>query len=233
MSWRTSRTVLLLRSAGRKLGLNSYLATFINGREYEQAYDERFQSLIMAGDCIWDIGANVGYYTSQFAARVGAAGSVEAFEPSSINHRKLEATTRELTNVRRFEMGLGAQNGWLFFQQGKDDLGATSKVVDATTKGSTKIPIRTAASLIESGETSSPNVMKIDVEGFELEVLEGLGDRIRDTSLRLLGIEVHFGILKERGLPNAPKKIENLLNGSGFKVLWPDNSHIIAVRPGK
>ena len=174
------------------------------------------------------MGANVGYYTSQFSARVGTSGNVEAFEPGSINHGKLEDSTREMQNVRHFEMGLGTENGWLIFQQRCDDLGATNRIV-TTTSGSIRVPIRSLASLIAKGETIIPNVMKSDVEGFELEGLEGLGARIKDTLLRVFGIEVHFGILKEREPPNAPKAFESLLTKSGFSVLWPDNSHIIAI----
>jgi Methyltransferase FkbM domain len=71
---------------------------------------------------------------------------------------------------------------------------------------------------------------KIDVEGFEYEVLEGLDEYIKNLELRLMGIEVHFSILKERGVPQVPQQIETLLQRHGFSVSWPDSSHIIAVR---
>ena len=74
--------------------------------------------------------------------------------------------------------------------------------------------------------------MKIDVEGFEYEVIAGLGDVIREPSLRALGIEVHFGILKERGDEKAPARIERYLKDAGFDVSWADPSHILAVRTG-
>lgn len=229
MSWRTNKLVLFARNTGRKLGVNSQIASFLNGPGYEQAYDKKLSNLIREGDHLWDVGANVGYYTEIFAKRVGDSGHISAFEPSTINFEKLTQTTHGRSNVTRYNVGLGLQNGTVAFKQGVDDIGATSRVV-LQSEGTIQVTIRSAADLIACGEVKQPNVIKIDVEGFELEVLQGLGTKIEEKSLRVLGIEVHFGILKERGVPNAPEAIEVLLKKSGFNVLWPDNSHIIAER---
>ena len=75
-----------------------------------------------------------------------------------------------------------------------------------------------------------PNAIKIDVEGFELEVLQGMGPYLAEPTLRMIGVEVHFGILKERGIAYAPQRIEQLLVHNGYRVRWPDNSHLLAVR---
>jgi hypothetical protein len=84
--------------------------------------------------------------------------------------------------------------------------------------------------LINKGTVSPPNAIKIDVEGFEYEVLNGLGDYLRAVELRLIGIEVHFEILNNRGFEKAPILIEKMLTDSGFFVRWPDPSHIVAIR---
>lgn len=76
-----------------------------------------------------------------------------------------------------------------------------------------------------------PNAIKIDVEGFEVEVLQGLGPHLAAPTLRVIGVEVHFGILKERGMADAPQRIERLLARNGFRVQWPDSSHLLALRP--
>jgi Methyltransferase FkbM domain len=66
------------------------------------------------------------------------------------------------------------------------------------------------ASPIESG-TKSPNAIKMDVEGYELEMLEGFGPTLASRAPRVVGVEVHFGILRDRGMQNAPRQIEALL----------------------
>lgn len=48
--------------------------------------------------------------------------------------------------------------------------------------------------------------------------------------LRAVFVEVHFGNLAERGMPNAPAKIEALFLDGGFRLQWLDPSHLAAYR---
>ncbi len=229
MSWRTNSLVLILRNVGRSLGLNRLLASYLLGAGYETRYDSSFSCALRPGDCVWDVGANVGYYTRIFSERAGQSGRVFAFEPSPANFGRLATACASLGNVVLLHSGLGREDGKLRFHQGDDDLGATSRIVEEDSEG-VIVDVRSGASVIDGGDALVPNAIKVDVEGFEYEVLEGLGDYIKNPALRLIGIEVHFGILKERGVPHRPEQIEKMLDRNGFAVRWPDASHIIAVR---
>ena len=230
MTWRTNGLVLAARNIGRTLGLNKVIASYLLGQGYEAKYDNRFSATLKQGDCVWDVGANVGYYTRSFSDRVGDAGVVFAFEPSPANYVRLNSACATLKNVQQLQSGLGRENGRLSFQQGADDLGATSRVVESTAANTVVVDIRSGASLIADGVALPPNAIKIDVEGFELEVLQGLGSHLTLPALHSIGIEVHFSILKSRGMADAPSKIESLLQSHGFVVRWPDSSHILATR---
>jgi FkbM family methyltransferase len=230
MSWRTSLPAVILRDMGRSIGLNRYLALALHGRGYEIVYDSIFQENLREGDCVWDVGANVGYYTDAFSRKVGSSGRVYAIEPSPFNLPKLKAACKFLNNVQILPFGLGEVEEELSFAQGTDDLGATSRFVDLALDGSIKVQVYTGDSLIARGEAEIPNMVKIDVEGFELEVLKGLTNTLSDIHLRAIGMEVHFGILKTRGMRHVPKYIESILSEAGFSVAWPDNSHIFATR---
>lgn len=149
-----------------------------------------------------------------------------------MNFTRLRSACDSLGNVQLRQIGLGREDGTLSFVQGGDDLGATSRVIDAAPHagGQLLVEIRAGQGLIQEGEVMPPNAIKIDVEGFELEVLQGLGTQLGDPALRAIGVEVHFGILQERGMADAPKRIEHLLAQSGFSVHWPDSSHLLATR---
>ena len=229
MSWRTSKLLLLARNIGRRMGINKRLAVLLNGAGYEARYDQALITALRAGDCVWDVGANVGYYTRQFAEKVGEGGLVYGFEPSPHNFGRLQAATSSVGNVRLVNAGLGSEGGKLLLLQGADELGATSRIVGAG-EGGVSIEIHRGMDLISAGQAVQPNAMKIDVEGFELEVLQGMAGSLSSKSLRVIGVEVHFSILKARGLEEAPQQIEQLLQRHGLTVTWPDASHIVALR---
>lgn len=230
MSWRTNRAVLAIRNLGRRLGINHLVGRSGQGG-YEDAYRSALMSAIRVGDTVWDVGANVGYYTSQFARLVGVNGRVVAFEPSKTNFMGLKAACGKLANVHLCPYGLGDVRGVMRFAQGCDELGATSRVV-TNDEGSEVIEISVGDELLAQGAVPQPDVIKIDVEGFEVEVIRGLNTILARTKVRLLGIEVHFAILESRGLAAAPREIEATLKGLGFSVRWPDRSHVVATRQG-
>src|SRR5205814_346310 len=129
--------------------------------------------------------------------------------PSPTNFGRLATACSSLSNVKLLQCGLGRENSTMQFQQGADELGATSRIVAAAS--GIDIEVRSAASLIAAQTVRRPNAVKIDVEGFELDVLEGFGGHLGSPDLRTVGIEVHFGILNERGMSDAPRQIEALL----------------------
>lgn len=229
MSWRTNPLVLLARRLARTTGINKPLAWLVNGGGYEARYDAGFAAALRPGDVVWDVGANVGHYTRSFAERVGPSGRVIAFEPSPANFSRLREATASCPMVELKNVGLGSRDGRLHFQQGSDDLGATSRITGKSS-GGIVVEVRSAASLLAAKEVPVPNAVKIDVEGHEYEVLSGLGELLANPALRAVGIEVHFGILQDRGDSDVPSKLESLLQRNAFVVHWPDVSHILALR---
>lgn len=196
---------------------------------YETRYDQRLAAWIRPGDCIWDIGANVGYYTRLFSERVTDAGKVFAFEPSPANFDRLVGECRSLRNVTFLRCGLGERDGSLQLRQGEDELGATSRITGEDS-GDLPVEIRAANSLLVEGSVAAPNIVKIDVEGFEWEVLDGMSSLFANPCLRVVGIEIHFELLEERRMGHVPREIERLLRAFAFSVSWPDRSHVIGVR---
>jgi FkbM family methyltransferase len=233
MSWRTNQTVLLLRNLGRHLRLNRLIGSLLAGKDYENRFQAAMLGSIRHGDVVWDVGANMGLYSKKFSAITGSTGKVFAYEPSPTNLQHLNTAVASLANVKVLPLALGKHEGVVVLEQGDDPLGATSRIVDKVDRRSERqveIQLWSGDHLVSSGTVAPPNVIKIDTEGFELDVLLGLRRTLKEKRLRVLCIEMHFGLLKERGLSNAPSDIEKLLGSSGFVVTWPDASHIVATR---
>lgn len=217
-----------LRAITRMLGLNSILFKFFFGNKtYEENFDESFSKCIKKGYIVYDCGANIGHYTKTFADLVGPEGVVIGIEPSPINYKKLMLNTSNYKNITNLNLALGKKKEQLWFQQGEDEIGANSKVSEDKTDNSIKVDAFTLSEIIDlHGE---PNAIKIDVEGFELDVLLGLEKKLAiKNNINLIGIEVHSSILESRGIKNAQKKIEMFLIDKNYSIYWTDFSHIIA-----
>lgn len=77
---------------------------------------------------------------------------------------------------------------------------------------------------------TAPTAIKIDVEGFELNVLKGMSRTLNSESLKAVFLEVHFQELAEMGLRDAPREIVRVLSNAGFSIRWTDSSHICALK---
>lgn len=140
------------------------------------------QALAGGGDMV-DVGANIGYMTL-VAARATRDGMVFAFEPSPREFDMLLQNLRlaGARNVVPFPVGLGASasNATLYLQ-GEGNPSANTR---HATGIPTSIRIERFADVIPPAALSRIRCVKIDVEGDELNVLEGLApiiDQLRAT----------------------------------------------------
>lgn len=232
MSWRTARVAIALRTVGRFVGLNRFIARRLRKRSYEDKFREAMLSLVCAGDCVWDVGANIGLYTTLFAEKVGPKGRVVAFEPSPTNLVRLREAVAGLANVTVLPVALGDRDARVILQQGADPIGAMSRIAENVDSGAigTEVELVRGDCLVSDSRIATPSIIKIDTEGFELDVLNGLKQALSGKNIRVVCVEVHFGLLAQRGMPEAPATIEGLMRSIGFTCTWPDASHIVAVR---
>lgn len=229
-----NKAVIRARSAARKLGLLSSLkrvhSMFSQG--YERRFDAALLSDINPGDVIWDVGANVGLYTEKFLAKTGPGGKVVAFEPAPECFDLLTAKFKHAPNVVLEQVALSSSNSTGMMRMAPDPLGATHQLSDdeESASGTTvRVTVLTADTYMERSKIV-PNVVKIDVEGFEYDVFKGMKKLLADSKLRAVFCEVHFALLENRGQAFAPIQIEGLLRDAGFDVKYTDSSHIQATR---
>lgn len=188
--------------------------------DYEDKFSAALLCAVREDDCVWDIGANVGYYTEQLSKR---ARFVVAFEPVLENVTKIRA--RCLSNVECRKMALGDKETELMISR----KGPYSSIVYSDALGETlfeKTSVMPGDALVD---VPPPDLVKIDVEGYEPEVIRGMHGLL--SKARAAFIEVHFSLLASRGMAQQPAAIVRDLKHLGFtSVKWVDASHIQAMK---
>ena len=147
---------------------------------------------IKPGDVVIDCGANHGFSTVLFAKWVGPAGKVHAFEPSSHNMAILKENLRlnGIKNVVCHQVAVGAATGTVPISSHPN----ASIVLDAPADHSfEKVSLVRLDDVLEE---ETPNFLKVDVEGFELEALKG-ACRILANAPRL-DLELHVVSYKDK-----------------------------------
>ena len=233
-NWRTHRVVLSARKLARKIGLTRFLVSIRQKKEYEDRFSDAMRQIVRPGDIIWDVGANHGYYSKKFLDWMEGSGKVYSFEPSPGNQVKFRQNIGELKGIYLVDVALSNRIGnSQFMELPAQDTAShllDSDIPDTKTGHKTTVQVTTGEAVVDEGRAEVPHVVKIDTEGHEWEVLEGMQNLLSNKHIECICVEVHFRILEERGLQQAPAAIVALLERQGFQLDWCDASHIIARR---
>jgi FkbM family methyltransferase len=227
------RSMILVRTLLRKIGFTQFVYRAFPPKVYEEAFAREIAAAVKPGDVVWDIGANVGVYTHKFLESVGPAGVVVAFEPSpacEVHFLRLKNSGSSLIHVNA---ALGNGTGTVTFEIAGNPTSPVNRVLDSASEGfssTVQVKIYRADDAQREMGLPLPTIIKLDVEGFEKDVLEGCSSVLKHPQLRSLFVEVHFGLLAARGTPFASIEIEEMLKASGFNLAWIDASHLKAIR---
>lgn len=168
------------RGPARGLKFNSGRARnvgFLLGT-YEPEVQTLYTSLIAPGMVVYDVGANVGFLAILAANLTGSEGQVVCFEPLPENAETIahNASLNAFANVLVIRDALAAQEGDSEFLV-SDDVGwgrlPGSGNDPGELKGSSLVHVTRLDSVVEQLSLPLPNVIKIDIEGGEIGMLEG------------------------------------------------------------
>jgi FkbM family methyltransferase len=182
---------------GRLIWIPSTMWNSIYSR-YELAVARAIKDYLKEGQIFWDIGANVGWF-SLFASKfVGVNGRVFAFEPSPEVFDVLSTHAKIVHGVTPIHCGVGGSDEVRTFSaHGKSSSSSfIQEVTNINLRFLPSEPIRNLEVRLRKVDSlvkelgSKPSVLKIDVEGFELEVLRGAGDLLAYSRPTLI-VEVH------------------------------------------
>ena len=131
--------------------------------------------LLRPGDVALDIGANIGIVTMLMARLVGDTGRVHAFEPNPNAADMLHASVErnDLSNVKLHRVALGSHGGLMTLVVPFGNIGGASLVDRGEAGVSVDVPVRTLTEMLSRADIPSIRLAKIDVEGYERDVLAG------------------------------------------------------------
>ncbi|MGO9173859.1 MAG: FkbM family methyltransferase [Rhodomicrobium sp.] len=156
--------------------------------------------LLRPGDLFVDVGANIGSYTV-LASAVCCARSIAAEpDPDTMISLKRNVEANNIGDrVILIEAALGARAGSLRFTVGRD---TTNRIATPEDDNARDVPVRTLDEILVG---RNPVLIKMDVEGYEPEVIAGAAETLNNSAL--------LAVLTE----TANEVVCRALNGSGFQ----------------
>lgn len=173
---------------------------------YDLALTETIWRLTETGDSVADIGANLGYFSLVFAHRVGAYGRVHCFEPHPLLQKKWQNHLRKWSQCKLYPIALSSSPGEMDLSIPKDfsnneGIASLERIAGAEV---IRVQVNTLDQAL-NGQTV--DIIKIDVEGHEMEVFKGASQTLRSVKYIL------FEDFKNENSPAV-----QYFRESGFKV---------------
>lgn len=143
---------------------------------------------------IFDVGANIGQTATRFNDEYPGA-KIFSFEPVLGTYERLKEKVTHMHNVSCFQLALGESNyeTEIKVYTGKDSLLNSLKEVSMNQEGRTEtIKVVTGDDFCKKNNVDQIDLLKIDTEGYELEVLKGFTEMIAAGKIRAIFCEVGF-----------------------------------------
>ena len=179
-------------------------------------------------ECILDVGANIGYLSSFYNKFFGNKIKIHSFEPHPISYYFLEKNLSSFDNIRLYNFALGNENKEDYMSipnhevHRLSDLGVMS-IGQHSNNFKTKILIKKLDLLPISFQQFKAIYIKIDVEGYEYNVLKGMSNLLNNNTHIYLKIEIN------RNFNNVTKinSIINFIEKLNFKFFTIKNGKFI------
>ena len=218
--WYRNRKRTRFRVLGNRLsvhpadkGVSIELAVY---RVHEPRTSHLLIQSLHAGMTVVDIGCNIGYFALLEAQRVGPTGKVIAIEPEPENARLFlkNLAANGYRNVEFHQLAISDHDGTSALRvSGKSNRHSLSPVPWPTT--SLTVPVRTLDTLLAANPPDSVDLIRMDLEGHEVEVVAGMTNTIRRYSPKLL-VEIHPDLIGALGTVAWLRNLKEM----GYRPDW-------------
>ena len=160
---------------------------------YELDTHRQLRRILKPGSHFADVGANIGYFTTLAARLVGSTGRVDAFEPDPINRARLQEhleLNRMSDRVRVHPVGAGAEPGKVTLYHPKPGSGinhGSASIFQSVVGESDSYTIDIVR--LDAALERVPDLIKMDIEGAELNAIRGMTGLLRSERPPKLIIE--------------------------------------------
>jgi FkbM family methyltransferase len=192
---------------------------------WEPSVSRTIMNVLQPGDLFVDVGANVGYDSLLASKRVGEQGNVVAIEAASTIFSQLISNVayNRVKNVRTVNAAVGRERGNLTLYGGDDwNQGRTSPLPREGLRPIQSMPMLPLDEILTVDERSRARLIKIDIEGGEVGVLERLVE-----TLDLYNENLHILVEVSAEPTGAAAELFKLLTSNRFKAVAIANDYSV------
>ena len=203
-----------------------YPAPDMMADRYEEATVRLFEELLQPGMAVMDIGAHVGYFSLISARLVGPQGKVIAFEPEPENHNLLikNIESNGYSNISPIPKAVSSTSGTTQFFLSALDNGSHSIFLPGARGVIDSISVETTTvdDFLDAQGWPQVDLFKVDVEGAESEVLEGMTESVVKNPAANLVVEFCPYLIRRIG--GSPPDLLEKIRSLGFQINLIDDS---------
>jgi FkbM family methyltransferase len=195
-----------------------YTRLYLLGKTLAEPRERRFLlEQVEPGMVVFDVGANVGFYTLPLAERVGPRGRVHAFEPDPLSFAILKRRAAGRSNIDVNPTAAGDRTGTITLYTNRSNR-ADNRVhpsLGAEAAEAVEVPLTTLDDYCAARGIERIDAVKMDVQGAEVAALAGFRRSLARLKPRWMLIE--FSPEHLRGAGSSPEAFWAILAGLGFE----------------
>lgn len=217
--------VINIRGINMNIDISDYVGHYLYFGFKDSSLDSLL-NLVHQNMNIIDVGANIGFTVFSMASKCSPEGKIYAFEPDPYNFLQLKnnKALNSFNNIEIFNLGAGLKKEQLKLAVNTENNRGGNRIKQNVSENYSLVNIIKLDDFIVEKNIKKIDLIKIDVEGFEMNVLFG-ARQLLNQYMPVLFIELSDNNLREQGSDAA--KLISFLIGLGYKCINANNNELV------